>query len=54
MPKAYIIHDSGYQIEDISPVPTGTDIIENPRSQERGFFMSFVSEKNWLKTEFIF
>ena len=27
MPKAYIIHDSGYHIEDISPVPQGTDII---------------------------
>ena len=28
MPKAYIIHDSGYHIGDISPVPGGTDIIE--------------------------
>jgi hypothetical protein len=28
MPKAYIIREAGYHIEDISPVPQGTDIIE--------------------------
>ena len=27
MPKAYIIREAGYHIEDISPVPRGTDII---------------------------
>ena len=32
--------EDGYHIEDISPVPKGTDIIEKPRSNERGFFMA--------------
>ena len=40
MPKAYIIHDSGYHIEDISPVPTGTDIIVKT---------AFVRQKRFLQ-----
>ena len=49
MPKAYIIHDSGYHVEDISPVPQGTDIIEKTsfvRQTKEVFFMERATRKS--------
>ena len=35
MPKAYIVREAGYHIEDISPVSKGTNIIEKPTSFDK-------------------